>query len=53
MACKNSDPKTICELFYVCCDDIQDIEVSTALKHLLRILYDGIQNRAITITSEV
>lgn len=50
---KNNDQKTICELFYVCCDDIQDIELSTALKQLLKILCDGIKNRAITITKEV
>lgn len=50
---KNNDQKTICELFYVCCDDIQDIELSTALKQLLKILCDGIKNRAITITNEV
>ncbi len=50
---KNNDQKTICELFYVCCDDIQDIELSTALKQLLKILCDGIRNRAITITNEV
>lgn len=50
---KNNDQKTICELFYVCCDDIQDIELSTALGSLLKILCDGIRNRAITITNEV
>lgn len=50
---RNNDPKTICELFYVCCDDIQDMELSTALKQLLKILCDGIKNRAITITNEI
>lgn len=50
---RNNDQKTICELFYVCCDDIQDIELSTALKQLLKILCEGIKNRAITITSEI
>ncbi len=50
---KNNDQKTICELFYVCCDDIQDIELSTALEQLLKILSDGIRNHAITITNEV
>ena len=50
---RNNDQKTICELFYVCCDDIQDIELSTALKQLLKILCDGLKNHAITITSEV
>lgn len=50
---KSNDQKTICELFYICCDDIQDIELSTALSQLLKILCDGIRNRAITITNEV
>lgn len=50
---KSSDQKTICELFYVCCDDIQDIELSTALKQLLNILCEGLKNRTITITNEV
>ncbi len=50
---KNNDQKTICELFYVCCDDIQDIELSTALRSLLKILCEGIKNRAITITNEI
>ena len=50
---KKNDDKTICELFYVCCDDIQDMELTTALKQLLEILVNGLQNRAITITNEV
>ena len=50
---KENDQKTICELFYVCCDDIQDIELSTALKQLLKILVNGIRNRAITISKEI
>ena len=50
---RSYDQKTICELSYVCCDDIQDIELSTTLKRLLKILCDGIKNRAITITNEI
>ena len=50
---KKNDDKTICELYYVCCDDIQDMELSTALKQLLTLLANGLENRAITITSEV
>ncbi len=53
MHLKNNDQKTICELFYVCCDDIQDIKLSTALRSLLKILCNGIKNRAITITNEI
>ena len=50
---KKNDDKTICELYYVCCDDIQDMELSTALKQLLTLLASGLENHAITITSEV
>lgn len=50
---KNNDQKTICELFYVCCDDIQDIELGTALKQQLKLFCDGLKNHAITITSEI
>ena len=50
---KENDKKTICELFYVCCDDIQDMELSTALKQLLEILVNGIKSCAITISKEI
>ena len=39
---KKNDEKAICELFYVCCYDIQDMELSTALKQLLEILVNGL-----------
>lgn len=48
---KNNDQKTFCELFYVCCDDVQDMELATAMRQLLHILSDGIQNHIITITA--
>jgi len=47
---RNNDQKTICALFYVCCDDIQDIELSTAIKQLLALLSDGVKKHAISIT---
>ena len=50
---KKNDDKTICELFYICCDDIQDMELSTALKQLLEILVNGLGNQMLTITSEI
>ena len=50
---KKNDDKTICELFYLCCDDIQDMEFSPALKQLLEILVNGLKNQMITITSEI
>jgi len=50
---KKNDDKTICKLFYVCCGDIQDMELTTALRQLLELLANGIENRMIAITSEV
>ena len=48
---KNSDEKTICELFYVCCEDVRDMEYSEALKQVLPIFVTGINNGDVT-TSE-
>lgn len=50
---KANDPKTICELFYVCCDDIQDIELCTALSSLVSIFMEGVRTEAIKITNAV
>lgn len=50
---KENDPKTICELFYVCCDDIQDIELCTALSSLVALFMEGIRTEAIKITNAV
>ena len=50
---KKNDDKTLCEIFYVCCDDIQDMELSTALKQLMSIFVNGIKNGAITISKEI
>lgn len=50
---KCNDQKTICELFYVCCDDIQDMELSSALKHLLSIFAKGIRDGSITIDETI
>ena len=50
---KKNDDKTICELFYVYCDDIQDMELPTTLKQLLELLANSLENKMITITSEV
>ena len=50
---KANDQRTFCELFYVCCEDIQDMELSAALAQLLNILCTGIKNRAIVCSVEV
>lgn len=47
---KNSDEKTICELFFVCCEDVRDMEYSEALKQLLSIFVTGINNGDVTIS---
>ena len=47
---KNSDKKTICELFFVCCEDVRDMEFSTALKQLLSIFVKGINNGDVVIS---
>ena len=46
---KHNDEKTIAELFFVCCEDIQDMELSTALRSLMSIFVTGIRNGSITI----
>lgn len=50
---KANDPKTIFELFYVCCDDIQDIELCTALSSLVSIFMEGLRTETIRITNAV
>lgn len=50
---KQNDQKTVCELFFVCCDDIRDIELSDALERLLAIFLDGINEGAIQVTEAV
>lgn len=50
---KNNDDKTICELFFVCCEDIQDMELSVALRGLMSIFARGFRNGNITIDEEV
>lgn len=50
---KNNDDKTICELFFVCCEDIQDMELSVALRSLMAIFVRGIRNGHIMIDEVV
>lgn len=50
---KHNDDKTIAELFFVCCEDIQDMELSTALRSLMSIFATGIRNGSITIDETV
>lgn len=50
---KENDQKTVCELFFVCCDDIRDIELTDALERLLAIFLDGIKDGTVQITESV
>ncbi len=50
---KHNDEKTIAELFFVCCEDIQDMELSTALRSLMSIFATGIGDGRITIDETV
>lgn len=43
----------ICELFYVCCDDIQDIELCTAPSSLVAIFMGGLRTGAVKITNAI
>lgn len=50
---KQNDQKTVCELFFVCCDDIRDIELSDALERLLAIFLDGLAAGTVKIEEPV
>lgn len=50
---KHNDDKTIAELFFVCCEDIQDMEYSTALRSLMSIFTTGIRNGSVIIDETV
>lgn len=53
MRCKHSDEKTIGKLFFVYCEDIQDMGLSTALHRLMSIFATGIKNGSITIDETI
>lgn len=50
---KNNDWKTMGELFFLCCEDIRDIELSEALERLLTIFMEGLQNGTVQIDETV
>lgn len=50
---KHNDEKTIAELFFVCCEDIQDMELQTALRSLMAIFVTGIRDGSITIDETI
>lgn len=50
---KQNDQKTVCELFFACCDDIRDIELSDALERLLAIFLDGLAAGTVKVEESV
>ncbi len=50
---KANDEKTICELFFVCCEDIRDLEFAEAFKRLLSLFVTGLKEGTITMTESV
>ena len=50
---KKNDWKTIGELFFVCCEDVRDIELTEALERLLAIFMDGLKNGAVQINESI
>lgn len=50
---KHNDEKTIAELFFVCCEDIRDMELGAALRSLMSIFATGFRDGSITIDETV
>lgn len=50
---KNNDWKTMGELFFLCCEDVRDIELSEALERLLTLFMNGLKNGTIQINESV
>ena len=46
---RKNDPKTICELFFVCCDDIQDISLKQSIDRLAAMLIEGVRTGDVSI----
>ena len=50
---KNNDVKTMGELFFVCCEDIRDIELTEALEDILNIFIEGLEDGSVQINDSV
>ena len=50
---KNCDWKTMGGLFFECCDDIKDIELTEALERLLAIFINGIKSGEVQISESI
>ncbi|MFA5385652.1 MAG: hypothetical protein WC364_13535 [Eubacteriales bacterium] len=49
---ENKDPRTLGNLFYVCCDELQDISFTTAFQLILTLLKDNLR-KYLSITEDV
>lgn len=50
---KNSDYHSLGEVFFLCCDDVRDIELTDALDKLGSIIVDGLANGTIQMDESV
>lgn len=50
---KNNDWKTMGELFFICCEDVRDIELTEALERLLSIFMEGLKNGTVQIDDSI
>ena len=50
---KNNDWKTMGELFFLCCEDVRDIELSEALERLLSLFMNGLKDGTVQINESV
>ena len=50
---KNSDPHSLGEIFFLCYDDVRDIELVDALEQLISLISEGLANGTIQIDESV
>lgn len=50
---KHNDDKTIAKLFFVCCEDIQNMDFTTALRNLMSIFTTGLRTGNISIDETI
>ena len=50
---KNSDPHSLGEIFFLCYDDVRDIELVDALEQLISLISDGVSNGTIHMNESV
>ena len=50
---RNSDWKSMGELFFICCEDVRDIELTEALERLLSIFMEGLKNGTVQMDESI